>query len=105
VPERATVTGYTDIVPITSIRAAAPSETTTRKTFRLSTGGVTGKRDRAEVDFWPCAIFLSLHGRIDPETRKSDPHQAGIKELPAAGFRTDSPSQDQNMDIQAYLYN
>ena len=37
----------------------------------MSTGGLTGKRDRAEGDFWLCAIFLSLHGRIDPETRKS----------------------------------
>jgi hypothetical protein len=82
VPERATVTDYTDIVPITSIRAAAPGETIILKTSRLSTGGVTGKRDRAEGDLWPCAIFLSLHGRIDPETRKRDPHHAGIKKLP-----------------------
>ncbi len=35
-----------------------------------------------------CTIFLSLHGRIDPETRKSDPHHAGIKELPAASVGT-----------------
>jgi hypothetical protein len=84
VPERATVTDYTDIVPITSIRAAAPGETTTRKTFRLSTGGVTGKRIEQGVISGRCSIFLKLHGRIDPETRKSDPHHAGIKELPAA---------------------
>jgi hypothetical protein len=50
VPERATVTDYTDIVPITSIRAAAPGETAILKTSRLSIGGVTGKRDRAEGD-------------------------------------------------------
>ena len=31
-----------------------------------------------------CAIFLSLHDRIDPETRKRDPHPAGIKKLPSA---------------------
>ena len=37
-----------------------------------------------------CSIFLSLHGRIDPETRKSDPHHAGIKELPGA-FTGSSP--------------
>jgi hypothetical protein len=31
-----------------------------RKTFRLSTGGATGKRDRAEVDLWPVRyIFLA----------------------------------------------
>jgi hypothetical protein len=36
-----------------------------------------------------CTIFLSLHGQIDPETRKSDPHHAGIKELPAASSGTD----------------
>ena len=59
VPECATVTDYTDIVPITSIRAAAPGETTTRKTFGLSTGGVTGKRDRAEGDLWP-VHYISL---------------------------------------------
>jgi hypothetical protein len=97
VPERATVTDYTDIVPITSIRAAAPGETIILKTSRLFIGGVTGKRDRAEVDFWPCAKFLSLHGRIDPETRKSDPHHAAIKELPAAYFGTD-PGASQRID-------
>jgi len=43
VPERTTVTDYTDIVPITSIRAVAHGETTTRRTFKLSTSGVTGK--------------------------------------------------------------
>jgi len=84
VPERATVTDYTDIVPITSIRAAAPGETITRKTFRLSTGGVTGKGIEQRVISGRCSIFLLLHGRIDTETRKSDPHHARIKELPAA---------------------
>jgi len=59
VPERATVTDYTDIVPITSIRAAAPGETTILKTSRLSIGGVTGKRDRAEGDLWPVR-YISL---------------------------------------------
>ena len=83
-PERATVTDYTDIVPITSIRAAAPGETITRKTFRLSTGGVTGKGIEQRVISGQCAIFLSLHDRIDPETRKRDPHHAGIKKLPSA---------------------
>ena len=58
-------------------------ETTILTTFRQPTGGVTGKRDRAEGDLWPCANFLSLHERIDPETRKSDPHHTGITELPA----------------------
>jgi hypothetical protein len=33
-----------------------------------------------------CTIFLSLHGRIGPETHKSDPHHAGIKKLPWAFF-------------------
>lgn len=47
-----------------------------------------GERDRAEVDFWPCAIFLSLHGRIDPETRKRDPHHVGTKKLPSAYLGT-----------------
>ena len=39
-----------------------------------------------------CAIFLSLHDRIDPETRKRDPHHAGIKKLPSAFLGTDLPS-------------
>jgi len=55
----------------------------------MSTGGLTGKRDRAEVDFWLCAMFLSLYDRIYPETRKRDPHHAGIKKLPAAFINTD----------------
>jgi len=57
VPERATVTDYTDIVPITSIRAAAPGETTILKTSRLSIGGETGKRDRAEGDYGRALYF------------------------------------------------
>ena len=36
-----------------------PGETTTRKTFRLSTDGATGKRDRAEGDLWPVR-YISL---------------------------------------------
>jgi len=67
---------------------AEHGETITRLTFKLSIGGVTGKRDRAEVDFWPCAIFLSLYDRIYPETRKRDPHHAGIKKLPSAFMGT-----------------
>ena len=82
------VTDYTDIVPITSIRAAAPGETTILKTSRLSIGGVMGKRIEQRVISGQCAIFLSLHGRIDPETRKRDPHHAGIKKLPSAFVRT-----------------
>ena len=35
------------------------------------------------------AIFFSLHDRIDPETRKRDPHHAGIKKLPSAFLGTD----------------
>jgi hypothetical protein len=55
----ATFTDYTDIVPITSIRAAAPGETTILKTSRLSIGNVTGKRDRAEGDLGPVR-YISL---------------------------------------------
>jgi len=34
------------------------------------------------------AIFFSLHDRIDPETRKRDPHHAGTKKLPWAFLST-----------------
>ena len=47
---RRMITDYTDIVPITSIRAAAHGETTTRRTFKLSTGGATGKRGQQEFE-------------------------------------------------------
>jgi hypothetical protein len=39
--------------------------------------------------FGRCAKFLSHPGRIYPETRKRDPHHAGIKKLPAAFINTD----------------
>jgi len=38
------------------------------------------------------AIFPSLHDRIDPETRKRDPHHAGIKKLPSA-FSSTHPAR------------
>jgi len=46
-----TATSY----PITSIPAAwaPPGGTTIRETFRRSTGGATGRRDRPEDDLWP----------------------------------------------------
>jgi hypothetical protein len=44
---------------MTSIRAAAPGETTFLKTSRLSIGGVMGKKDRAEGDLWP-VHYISL---------------------------------------------
>jgi hypothetical protein len=62
------INNYTDIIPITPIRAAEHGGTITRKTFRLSTGGVMGRGDRAGLISGGCAILLSLHGRIDIET-------------------------------------
>ena len=47
-----------------------------------------GKGIEQRVISGRCAIFLSLHDRIDPETRKRDPHHAGIKKLPSAFMRT-----------------
>ena len=43
-----------------------------------------GKGVEQRVISGQCTIFLSLHDRIDPETRKRDPHHAGIKKLPWA---------------------
>jgi hypothetical protein len=42
-----------------------------------------GKGIEQRVISGRCAIFFSLHDRIDPETCKSDPHHTGITELPA----------------------
>jgi hypothetical protein len=53
-------TNYSDVVPdhIHPRAWTEPGETTILKTSRLSISGVTGKRDREEVDSWPCAIFI-----------------------------------------------
>jgi hypothetical protein len=43
-----------------------------------------GKGIEQRVISGQCAIFLSLHDRIDPEHRKRDPHHAGMMKLPSA---------------------
>jgi len=48
-------TDYGDVVPdhIDPAAWAPPGGTTIRETFRRSTGGATGRRDRPEDDLWP----------------------------------------------------
>ena len=73
-----------------------------------------GKGIEQRVISGRCAIFLSLCGRIDPESCKRDPYHAGIKKLPSAFSRSNPVDlcRDSNakwlhlnefMDVDGYL--